>query len=81
MGKKTKQNFLTPAATVEPKKKKKKRFTLLVLDSLDEQILAKPKGHVDHMALHSLRLVLHSGVHSWQCLQQELISTVTGNSI
>lgn len=36
------------------KKEKKNGFTLLVLDSLDEQILAKPKGHVDHMALHRL---------------------------
>lgn len=35
-------------------KKEKNGFTLLVLDSLDEQILAKPKGHVDHMALHRL---------------------------
>lgn len=35
-------------------KNKKSGFTSLVLDSLDEQTLAKPKGHVDHMALHSL---------------------------
>lgn len=42
--------FLMPAAAVEHKH----GLTLLVLGSPDEVILAKPKGHIDHMALHSL---------------------------
>lgn len=58
-------------AAVEPKH----GFTL---DSPDEVILAEPKGHVGHMALHSLAACT---TRSWRRLEQELISTVTGNSI
>lgn len=42
--------FLMPAAAVEHKH----GLTLLILDSPNEVILAQPKGHVHHMALHSL---------------------------